>query len=245
MILRTAPGSGGSLTNFMGDVFIMIGVMITLIAVFLLIKVWWWDKSDIPFLKQKVLAKCQQFKVSLSNVVIDEGGIGGGLVDDPELFGVQGFVDASSSIKEPSEEYQDTKKYNYKNLRAQCFFTLADFVNKNKIGLTGHSLGGMTVVLYAATRDIRIKSLIVQSAVSEIEKTEPIQFFKTKEAIERRYAIFDKDWDSVRINYSFYGDSTLIHPFFCLFCDIHLIVHLEIKIKFRIHYFKYLLTLDS
>lgn len=58
----------------------------------------------------------------------------GGLVDDPELFGVKGFVDGSRPVEELYEDTQDTRKYNYKNLRAQCYFKLAELVNKGEVG---------------------------------------------------------------------------------------------------------------
>jgi len=97
-------------------------------------KIWWYPKSSIDYIKQKILSKQKQYFIPMSHIVIDEGGCGGGLVDDPELYGVKGFVDASSPVKEEAEELQETKKYNYKNLRAQCFFKLAEYVNNHKIG---------------------------------------------------------------------------------------------------------------
>jgi len=97
-------------------------------------KVWWYPKSSIEYIKQKILSKKKQFYVSMSHIVIDEAGMGGGLIDDPDLYGVKGFVDASSPVKDITEDAQETRKYNYKNLRAQCFFELAKCVNLHKIG---------------------------------------------------------------------------------------------------------------
>ena len=42
--------------------------------------------------------------------------------------------------------------------------------------------------------------------MSEIKKTEPIKFFENEEAKQRGFAVFDKSWDSVKINMSFYDD---------------------------------------
>lgn len=64
-----------------------------------------------------------------SCVVIDEDGVGGGLVD--ELIGVKGFVNNSK----PIETELGKKIHNFQNLKSQCYFLLADLVNNGKIGI--------------------------------------------------------------------------------------------------------------
>lgn len=67
------------------------------------------------------------YKVPASNIVIDEDGVGGGVVDF--MKNVKGFVNNSSPL-----ETQYTKKiHNYKNLKAQCYYKLADQVNSGQI----------------------------------------------------------------------------------------------------------------
>lgn len=75
----------------------------------------------------KVMAKKEQ--VRRSKIVIDEGGVGGGVVDG--LEGCYGFWGAAKPIVKKRKETT-----HYLNLRAQCFFKLAEFVNKGKIGIT-------------------------------------------------------------------------------------------------------------
>lgn len=66
-------------------------------------------------------------KVPANNIIIDEDGIGGGVVD--YMSKSKGFVNNSSPI-----ETQFSKKiHNYKNLKTQCYFKLAELVNSNKI----------------------------------------------------------------------------------------------------------------
>ena len=69
------------------------------------------------------------------NTAIDEDGIGGGVVDG--LPGVVGFVNNSkafSTQKTESKRFKTDKVIlNYANLKAQCFFTLSEFVRLNKI----------------------------------------------------------------------------------------------------------------
>ena len=78
-------------------------------------------------------------------------------------------------------------------------------VDKNKIGLTGHSLGGMTVILYTPN-DSRIKALVVQSALSDFGKSRSTTFDNHEEWKEKGYKIFDKSFGPMRINYSFIED---------------------------------------
>jgi len=60
-----------------------------------------------------------QYNINLSNVLADEDGVGGGLTDN--LF-CKGFRNGSSPVRE-----------NYKNLKADCYFKLAELITENKI----------------------------------------------------------------------------------------------------------------
>lgn len=64
------------------------------------------------------------YRVPRSNIVVDEDGIGGGVVD--LLPGCVGFIANSKPIHlKPGEAYE--------NLKSQCAFKLADVINKNEI----------------------------------------------------------------------------------------------------------------
>lgn len=63
----------------------------------------------------------RMYQVPMSNVVIDEDGIGGGVVD--QLEGCYGFVNNSSALEGE----------NFANLKSQCYFKLAELVNANEI----------------------------------------------------------------------------------------------------------------
>ncbi|MDO8510996.1 MAG: prolyl oligopeptidase family serine peptidase, partial [Nanoarchaeota archaeon] len=71
-----------------------------------------------------------------------------------------------------------------------------------RIGLAGHSLGGMTVLLYTPT-DTRVKALVVQSGVSDFNT---IKKFKNIEWKQKGYMLFDKSWGGMKVNYSFIED---------------------------------------
>lgn len=70
-------------------------------------------------------------QVRLSKVIIDEDGIGGGVVD--QLDGVKGFLNGSKAIQPYSASLDETMKKNYGNLKAQCAFKLQEYMRAGKI----------------------------------------------------------------------------------------------------------------
>lgn len=100
-----------------------------------IIRVWDGLKSIKKYIIPKSLvndtaAKIKQiqneYSVPNSNTVCDEDGVGGGVVD---ILRCKGFVNNSKPI-----EISGTKN-NYYNLRSQCYFKLADYINTNMIYL--------------------------------------------------------------------------------------------------------------
>ncbi len=65
----------------------------------------------------------EKYKIALSNVIVDEDGVGGGVVD---ILKCRGFIGNASPIN-------NNKNSNYRNLRSQCYFRFADFVKEKKI----------------------------------------------------------------------------------------------------------------
>jgi phage terminase large subunit len=82
--------------------------------------------------------KDMQFKheIKRRNIVVDEDGVGGGVVD--LLPNCRGFLNGSRALL----------KENYQNLKTQCYYKLAEKVNKSEIGIT--------------TNDIMIKQYIIE-----------------------------------------------------------------------------------
>jgi hypothetical protein len=74
-------------------------------------------------------------KVPRSHELVDEDGIGGGVVDHRQC---KGFIGGSSPIvseEQKEREKEDKYKINYLNLRSQCYYTLADYVSGHKIAI--------------------------------------------------------------------------------------------------------------
>ena len=65
--------------------------------------------------------------------VIDEDGVGFGLVKD--MPGVKGFVNNAQPLRRSKETESDKVLRNYRNLKAQCWFELANQVNSARIGI--------------------------------------------------------------------------------------------------------------
>jgi hypothetical protein len=68
----------------------------------------------------------QENQVPTSQIVVDEDGVGGGVVD---ILRCKGFVNNSS----PLENHITKKKENFDNLKSQCYFKLAEFINDSKL----------------------------------------------------------------------------------------------------------------
>lgn len=64
-----------------------------------------------------------KYQIPKSNVLCDEDGVGGGMVD---FMGYKGFVNNSKALPNPITRVDE----NYNNLKSQCYFRLADRINK-------------------------------------------------------------------------------------------------------------------
>lgn len=128
-------------------------------------------------------------RIQRSHCSVDEDGVGFGLVKD--LTGVKGFVNNASPFK--SKEEKETSLQNFRNLKAQCWFELANYVNSGRIGIY---------------RDIdaKIKEKIVedleQIKQSNPGKDQPLSIL-TKEEIKENLG---RSTD--------YGDSIMMRMFF-------------------------------
>lgn len=86
------------------------------------------DKCGIDKLEIELKKIAQDYQVPYSRIIADEDGVGGGLVDN--MRGIKGFVGNSIPLEEQN------KKVNFKNLRSQCYYKLADYVRNHKIAIS-------------------------------------------------------------------------------------------------------------
>ena len=81
---------------------------------------------SIPEVVAKIKAFQAMYKIPASSVVCDEDGVGGGAVD---LGSYCGFVNGSKPFRNPVTHEVE----NYQNLKSQCYFRLAERINKAEI----------------------------------------------------------------------------------------------------------------
>lgn len=93
---------------------------------FRVIKIVTFDKSSVTLLADTIRKLSNEYHVPMSQVVCDEDGVGGGVVD---ILGCKGFVNGSRPIEENKEGQADENKPQYQNLKAQCYFKLAELIN--------------------------------------------------------------------------------------------------------------------
>jgi phage terminase large subunit len=80
-------------------------------------------KSAVNDVVDEIRQLQQEHQINLRNIIVDEDGVGGGVKD---YLRCQGFVNNARPIK----------KENYQNLKTQCYYKLADLINKGQIGIT-------------------------------------------------------------------------------------------------------------
>ena len=97
----------------------------------------WWDKTKLD--QSGKIIEATRFKIGCghSDVLVDQDGLGGGVVD---YEGYKGFVNNSTPFPSPENPQVDAngtvKPENYENLKAQCSYRMADRINRKEIYLT-------------------------------------------------------------------------------------------------------------
>ena len=84
-------------------------------------------KSAINDIVEEIKKLQQENQVALRNIIVDEDGVGGGVKD---YLRCQGFVNNARALKNE----------NYQNLKTQCYYKLADLINKSQLGITCNNI---------------------------------------------------------------------------------------------------------
>ena len=80
-------------------------------------------KSAVNEVVDEIKKLQQENGVNLRNIIVDEDGVGGGVKD---YLRCQGFTNNARALKGE----------NYQNLKTQCYYKLADQINKGQIGVS-------------------------------------------------------------------------------------------------------------
>jgi hypothetical protein len=92
-----------------------------------------WAKKDTLYTIKKIDELAQKHSVPRSQVIIDEDGVGGGVLDG--LRGAKGFVNNSRPFVKQNPAGKRTAVYNYGNLKSQCYFAFAEAAAQKKISI--------------------------------------------------------------------------------------------------------------
>lgn len=128
------------------------------------------DKCGIDQLEIELKTLAQNYTVPYSRIIADEDGVGGGLVD--YMRGIKGFVGNSTPLEE------NFNKPNFKNLRSQCYYKLADYVRNHKIAIDTSNL----IIREAITEELE---QIKGEAIDSDQKLRVIPKDKIKEVLGR------------------------------------------------------------
>lgn len=85
--------------------------------------------ETIRKIKEMILTE----EIGYQNVIVDEGGVGGGVVDG--MRGIKGFNGSSSPL--PVWDFVRSRQTpaNYQNFRSQCYFKLSEIVNNRQMSV--------------------------------------------------------------------------------------------------------------
>lgn len=88
-------------------------------------------KSSIAQSTEEIIRLATQNSVPRSQMIADEDGVGGGVVD---MVKCKGFVNNSTPLE------KNGQKENFSNLKSQCYFKLAELINTHKIAVACGSI---------------------------------------------------------------------------------------------------------
>lgn len=106
-----------------------------------------------------------------SHAVVDDDGVGGGVVDS--VKGVKGFVGNASPLKIKDKlEESGERKDNYKNLRSQCGFMLAEKITKHLVAITAQIDEATKEMIIEDLQQLKKKETPIESPLQLIPKDE-------------------------------------------------------------------------
>ncbi len=91
------------------------------------------SKQSTTVTTQLIRDTLKEDKIPYSHAVIDEDGVGGGVVD--ALPGVRGFIANSSPLEDIRLKKNTDEKPNFRNLKAQCAYMLAEEINHHRMSV--------------------------------------------------------------------------------------------------------------
>ncbi len=98
-------------------------------------RIGYWERQILDVTAAKLEERRYDMGIGTSDVVIDEDGMGQGIVDFMKFKGFGNGSKALPAMNGPKDDKGNPIPENYKNLKAQCYYRLAKKVNENNIYL--------------------------------------------------------------------------------------------------------------
>lgn len=149
------------------------------------------EKQPLTVVADEIKRLKNYHSIPTSNIVADEDGVGGGVVD---ILRCKGFVNNSSPLPVGGEPQ------NYTNLKSQCYFLLSEKINAGEI--------------YVKSHDIKVKNYLIEELEQvkrkDIDKDGKLSVLpkdQVKEKINRSPdysdALMMRMWFEVRVKWEF------------------------------------------
>lgn len=90
-------------------------------------------KTSVDDIIGKLKSAAQEFQVPYSQIIADEDGVGGGVIDG--MRGIKGFVGNSRPFDIPDTRTGQMVPAQFNNLRSQCLWKLAQLVNNHAVAI--------------------------------------------------------------------------------------------------------------
>jgi phage terminase large subunit len=97
-------------------------------------KIFTLNQQSLDVIAEEIKKLARDYMVPFSHIIADEDGVGGGVVDI--LKGIKGFVNNSVALIKGSVG----SKENYRNLKTQCAYVLAEVINKHQLAIECNDL---------------------------------------------------------------------------------------------------------
>jgi hypothetical protein len=85
-----------------------------------------WPKNTIDGISREIDNLALINSIPKSNIIVDEDGVGGGVVD---ILKCKGFVNNSTPLDDPNQRVKE----NYNNLKSQCYFGISKKINATEV----------------------------------------------------------------------------------------------------------------
>lgn len=134
-----------------------------------LYKINWKTHRGIDQTAEDIKLELRDEQIPYSHAIADDDGVGGGVVDIAR--GIKGFVGNSSPLKLKAKDGSERKE-NYKNLRSQCAFMLAERINNHELAITAKIDESTKEMIIEELQQIKKKETADETTLQIIPKDE-------------------------------------------------------------------------